>query len=86
MSPLKLYQFFIKTLSTQHYVIYLRFVILYISEILTGGHIPRDSTYVRRKEVIIPLAVYVTMASLAGLGIIAAICLLIFNVIHRKKR
>ena len=59
---------------------------MYIFEKLTGGHIPRDSTYVTSKEVIIPLMVYVTMASMAGLGIVAALCLLIFNVIHRTNR
>ena len=53
---------------------------------MTGGHIPRDSTYVTEKEMIIPMKVYITMSTLAGLGVVGAIMFFLFNVIHRQHR
>ena len=52
----------------------------------TGGHIPRDSTYVIHEEVSVPLSLYVTMMSCAAIGILLAVSFFVFNVIHRNNR
>ncbi|XP_045213752.2 gamma-aminobutyric acid type B receptor subunit 1-like isoform X2 [Mercenaria mercenaria] len=47
--------------------------------------LPRDSTYITYEEKEIPTALYLTMTSLASLGICLAISLFIFNVVHRHN-
>ena len=61
---------------------------MYLSKLnkLSGDNIPRDSTYSRTEEVTIPLWLYVLMATLAGLGILLAIGLFVFNIVHRNNR
>ena len=52
----------------------------------SGGHIPRDSTYVTTEEVSIPLPLYITLTVLAGLGIVSAIVFFAFNIIFRNNK
>ncbi|XP_052778519.1 gamma-aminobutyric acid type B receptor subunit 2-like [Mya arenaria] len=50
------------------------------------GNVPRDSTFVTHVEVVLPAEVYVTMCTLAALGILLAVCLFAFNVYFRNNK
>ncbi|KAH3692853.1 hypothetical protein DPMN_194607 [Dreissena polymorpha] len=48
--------------------------------------IPRDSTFVIRKEIVIPPNLYITLCVFAGLGIIFSFLFLSFNIYYRNNR
>lgn len=54
--------------------------------LFSDGIIPRDSKYITYLEMEIPLPLYATMTTLAGLGICLAISLFVFNVLYRNNR
>ncbi|KAH3817973.1 hypothetical protein DPMN_119558 [Dreissena polymorpha] len=48
--------------------------------------IPRDSTFVIHKEIVIPPTLYITICVFAGLGIILSFLFLSFNIYYRNNR
>ncbi|XP_052286949.1 gamma-aminobutyric acid type B receptor subunit 2-like [Dreissena polymorpha] len=48
--------------------------------------VPRDSTFVTRKEIVIPPSLYITLSVLSSLGILIAILFLSFNICYRTNR
>ena len=54
--------------------------------LIADGYVPRDSTYVTREEVILPISLYVVMATCASAGISIAVYFFIFNIHHRMNR
>ena len=53
---------------------------------ILDGHIPRDSTYITFAELSIPFTLYITMASLAAIGMLLAVIFFGFNIVYRDNR
>ena len=53
--------------------------------LFSDGNVPRDSTYIIKKEVTIPLSVYIPMSTCSAIGILLALGLFGFNVFHRNN-
>jgi len=59
-----------------------KIILCYISD----GKIPRDSTLVIDRELVIPPSLYITMCVFAFLGIVLATFFFIFNILYRENR